>query len=55
MTEKLQLIDMAKECPAYEANLENCPCDSEDCERRGLCCQCVAHHRASGKRPACMR
>lgn len=33
----------------------DCPCP-KDCPRHGLCCACVAHHKAHGtKLPACLR
>ena len=34
-------------------NLENCPCTSPDCPRKGVCCQCITHHREKGQLPAC--
>jgi hypothetical protein len=48
-------FDLAKECPKREVNLANCPCENMECERRGICCECVANHRAKGNRPACMK
>ncbi len=33
-------------------NLKNCNC-SYSCTRKGLCCECVAHHRKNGELPAC--
>jgi len=53
--EKQNDLDMVEVCPNHEANVENCPCTNEDCARRGLCCQCVANHRANGSKTACMR
>lgn len=38
-----------------EENLKNCPCDSEKCERKGKCCDCIRHHRENGDYPACLR
>ncbi len=35
-------------------NIESCTCAS-DCERKGICCLCVAHHRENGGLPACLR
>jgi hypothetical protein len=32
--------------------LKDCNC-TYPCERRGLCCECVAYHRASRELPAC--
>jgi len=36
-----------------EENLANCPCSHPDCPRKGLCCDCVSHHRRKGEIPAC--
>ncbi|HOW26901.1 MAG TPA: DUF6485 family protein [Elusimicrobiota bacterium] len=33
-------------------NMKNCNC-TYPCSRKGLCCECVAYHRASGELPAC--
>lgn len=35
-----------------EENKENCGC-TYDCPRKGLCCECVAHHRANNEVPGC--
>lgn len=48
-------IEDKDQCPNYEVNVADCPCTSENCARRGLCCQCVAAHRAGGGKVACMR
>jgi hypothetical protein len=37
------------------SNLANCACKSQDCARRGTCCECVAYHRSKGNLPACLR
>lgn len=44
------------DCVNYELNLRMCPCVSE-CERRGICCECIAYHMRSTQWPrtACMR
>jgi len=42
-------------CPNKKENLKNCPCDWPGCERKGTCCECVAHHREAGDLPACLR
>ena len=52
---KQNYLKIVEECPNYDENLESCPCTSEDCARRGLCCQCVANHRAKGNKTACMK
>ncbi|MFH0714478.1 MAG: DUF6485 family protein [Candidatus Diapherotrites archaeon] len=33
-------------------NLKSCPCTYE-CARKGICCECIAHHRKSDELPAC--
>jgi hypothetical protein len=37
-----------------DKNLENCPCSYPDCPRKGMCCECVAHHRSKGEVVACL-
>ncbi|MBM3473209.1 MAG: hypothetical protein FJX75_08085 [Armatimonadetes bacterium] len=46
----------ATTCTNYELNLKMCPCTS-DCERRGICCECMNFHMHSTQWPrsACMR
>ena len=34
-------------------NLAQCTCSYEPCERKGICCLCIAHHRANNEMPAC--
>ncbi len=46
---------MIVECVSRTVNLENCTCTNAACERRGVCCACVANHRAKGDFPACLR
>ncbi|MDI6778356.1 MAG: DUF6485 family protein [Patescibacteria group bacterium] len=36
-----------------EKNLESCPCTYPGCHRKGICCECVKHHREKGALPAC--
>lgn len=43
---------MATECPNKQKNLENCTC-TYSCGKRGLCCECVAYHRAANQIPGC--
>lgn len=33
-------------------NQENCNC-SYSCDKKGVCCDCVAYHRKLGQLPAC--
>ena len=44
-------MENKKEC----GNTLPCTCKSTDCERHGKCCECVAHHRAQGNLPRCLR
>ena len=46
-------ITQMKECPNQAVNLEKCNCTYEPCERKGLCCECLHHHRTRGELPAC--
>lgn len=40
-------------CDNKSANMSGCNCSYEPCPRKGICCQCIAHHRAAGQLPAC--
>lgn len=44
---------MREKCPNLMANLKECRCTYEPCERKGLCCQCLHYHRRNGELPAC--
>jgi len=44
---------MFMQCKKQE-NLKNCPCDYP-CERKGICCECIAYHRSNGGMPACLK
>ena len=39
------------ECKS-EQNKKSCAC-TYSCSRRGVCCDCIAHHRKSAELPAC--
>ena len=41
------------ECNMAE-NKETCACTAE-CDRRGLCCECLRNHLAKESLPVCMR
>jgi len=45
----------AEQCINYEINLQMCPCPSESCTRRGICCECLRAHAGSGSQTACMK
>jgi hypothetical protein len=36
-----------------EDNMKQCNCTYPGCERKGICCECIAHHRRAGELPAC--
>ena len=38
----------AEQCVNHAINLEMCPCTSESCPRRGICCECIQAHAAKG-------
>ena len=33
-------------------NRKNCSC-TYTCDKKGLCCECIAYHRRAGELPAC--
>lgn len=35
------------------SNLKSCSCTYEPCPRKGVCCDCVAYHKANGELPGC--
>ena len=35
-------------------NLEHCTCGHDSCERRGICCDCLASHLSRRSFPACV-
>jgi len=34
-------------------NLESCPCTYPNCDKKGICCECIRHHLANRELPAC--
>jgi len=42
-----------KTCQNQKQNLANCNCSYEPCERKGICCACIAYHRRNKELPAC--
>ena len=36
-----------------ESNAANCPCTYTSCDKRGICCKCIAHHRAKNQMVGC--
>jgi len=43
------------ECPNKEQNLAACSCASNDCSRKGTCCECIRAHREKNGIPSCLR
>lgn len=41
------------ECKNKQSNLARCNCSYEPCSRKGLCCECLAYHKAMNELPAC--
>ncbi len=44
-----------KDCPNKKENKRDCTCTYEPCERKGVCCQCIAYHRKNGEVPGCLK
>lgn len=40
-------------CKNKEKNMQKCNCSYEPCERKGICCECLAYHKESNELPAC--
>ena len=38
-----------------DGNKEQCPCTADDCERKGICCECLRAHLARKTLPACIK
>jgi hypothetical protein len=49
------MVEATPACPNQQKNAENCPCGSEGCSRKGICCECLSYHRERGQKPACMK
>ena len=41
------------DCVNHEKNAKRCNCTYPGCPRHGICCECLAYHRAMGELPAC--
>ncbi|MEW6295195.1 MAG: DUF6485 family protein [Candidatus Diapherotrites archaeon] len=35
-------------------NLKKCTCTYPNCSRKGLCCECIRHHRENNELPGCL-
>jgi hypothetical protein len=40
------------ECKQPE-NVKNCPCTYPNCDKKGICCECIRYHLARKELPAC--
>ena len=36
-----------------KTNAANCACTYSSCPRKGVCCDCIAYHRAANELPGC--
>ncbi len=36
-----------------EENLKDCNCTYPGCDKKGICCECIRHHRERGELPGC--
>ena len=43
------------DCVNIGTNEENCTCPSLDCDRHGVCCECLRAHTAKEGLPSCLR
>ncbi len=41
------------ECANREENVSECTC-TYPCDRKGMCCECIRHHREVGEMPGCL-
>ena len=46
---------LSQSCLNHGMNIQQCPCPNMDCERRAVCCECVAYHTAKGGKTRCMK
>jgi hypothetical protein len=42
------------QCANQKKNVVSCTCTYTSCDKRGVCCACIAYHRASGQLPGCL-
>ncbi len=45
---------MRQACQNREENLGDCGCTYPGCPRKGICCECIRHHRKRGEIPGCL-
>jgi hypothetical protein len=34
--------------------MKSCTCSYPSCSRKGMCCECIRHHRENGEIPGCL-
>ena len=44
-----------RECVNKWENEQDCPCEEENCEYHGICCECIKYHKACKDLPACLK
>ena len=45
---------MKQKCPNVKENMQMCTCTYEPCNRKGICCECIAYHNRNGEIPGCL-
>jgi hypothetical protein len=45
---------MKIDCAIIDKNLDRCTCTYVACSRKGICCECIAHHRKKNEIPGCL-
>ncbi len=45
-------IESIMQCKEKE-NLKRCNCSYPGCDKKGVCCECIAYHLRLGELPAC--
>jgi len=45
---------MVEICQNRETNKDNCTCTYPGCPRKGMCCECIKHHREKEEIPGCL-
>lgn len=46
---------MKRDCLNKFENEQDCPCNDLNCERHGICCECIKYHKNKGNLPKCLR
>ena len=43
------------DCANIDRNREHCPCGEVDCDKHGVCCECIVAHTDNDSFPSCVR